>query len=449
MAHETFEESCMTQRDPSICVVGTGHIGLPLAAVLADAGFRVTGYDTNDEFITRARMSRTVDFFEAGLDELLRKHLDRGLVLSSSPPADHDVYILTVGTPLRSGSDRPNLEAIRQAMRQIAPGFGDDPLVILRSTVTVGTTRGVVLPEILRRTDRFGLAFCPERTIEGKAIEEMRSLPQIVGALDDRSADRAEALFRTITPRMVRVSSLEAAEMIKLINNTYRDVTFAFANEVALIAEQLGLVASELIGAANLEYPRSSVPRPGFVGGPCLEKDAMILTESLRQTGFAPRVIGAAREVNRSLPDHVAQEVLTALRQLGRPLTEAKVLISGFAFKGRPATEDVRGSAAVPILGRLQAEGIDVWGHDFVTPEKMIVTLGARCGSLSEGFAGADAVIVMNNHPDYQTLDIGALADTMRRPALLFDSWHVFDRDVLRRRSWLRYGSIGERLGGA
>src|SRR5205807_1526903 len=168
----------MIDRPCKVCVVGTGHIGLPLAALLAEVGFEVTGYDTNDDFVTRAAR-------------------------------------------------------------------------------------------------RFGLAFCPERTIEGKAIPEMRSLPQIVGGLDDESADRAEALFRLITPKIVRVSSLETAEMIKLINNTYRDLTFAFANEVALIAERMGLSAAEMIRAANVDYPRSNIAQPGFVGGPCLEKDAL------------------------------------------------------------------------------------------------------------------------------------------------------------------------------
>jgi len=215
--------------DPlKICVVGTGHIGLPLAAVLADTGFQVTGYYTNDDFISRVNTSGRVDFREEGLEELLRAHLHKGLTLTSTPPANQDIYVITVGTPLESGTDRPNLDRIRVAVQRIAAGFGPDPLVVLRSTVSIGTTRSIVLPEIRRHRDRFGLAFCPERTIEGKAIPEMRSLPQIIGGLDDQSVERAERLFRLITPKIVRVSSLEAAEMIKLINNTYRDLTFAF-----------------------------------------------------------------------------------------------------------------------------------------------------------------------------------------------------------------------------
>jgi UDP-N-acetyl-D-mannosaminuronic acid dehydrogenase len=430
--------------DPlKICVVGTGHIGLPLAAVLADTGFQVTGYDTNDDFISRVNTSGRVDFREEGLEELLRAHLHKGLTLTSTPPANQDVYVITVGTPLESGTDRPNLDRIRVAVQRIAAGFGPDPLVVLRSTVSIGTTRSIVLPEIQRHRDRFGLAFCPERTIEGKAIPEMRSLPQIIGGLDDQSVERAERLFRLITPKIVRVSSLEAAEMIKLINNTYRDLTFAFANEVALIAERMGLSAGEMIHAANVDYPRSNVARPGFVGGPCLEKDALILIDSLHQIDFRPRVIEEARRINQALPDHVADRILAEIRRGRSGGGPARVLVTGFAFKGRPATEDVRGSAAIPLMARLQAAGVEVWGHDFVTSDKVIAELGARACTLEEGFEGADGAIIMNNHPGYLTAGVPELARRLKRPAFVFDSWSLFEAHQFESVAGVRYAALG------
>ncbi len=433
----------MSHRSMKVCVVGTGHIGLPLAAVLAEAGFEVVGYDTNDDFISRVNTTGAAGFREEGLDELLAKHLHKSLTLTSSPPTGQDVYIITVGTPLEPGTQRPSLDRIRVAVQRLAAGFGPNPLIILRSTVSIGTTRNVVLPEIRRHAQRFGLAFCPERTIEGKAIPEMRSLPQVVGGLDEESAARAEALFRLITPKIVRVSSLEAAEMIKLINNTYRDLTFAFANEVALIAERMGLSAAEMIHAANVDYPRSNVAQPGFVGGPCLEKDALILIDSLKKIDFKPRVIEEARKINHALPDHVALRIIQELRGLRRASAHTKILITGFAFKGRPATEDVRGSAAIPLMHRLQSSRIEVWGHDFVTPEKVIADLGARACSLEEGFEDADAVIIMNNHPGYLSAGIPALARRLRAPALLFDSWSLFTSERFRDVSGLHYGTLG------
>jgi UDP-N-acetyl-D-mannosaminuronic acid dehydrogenase len=430
--------------DPlKICVVGTGHIGLPLAAVLADAGFTVVGYDTNDDFVTQVNTTGTVDFQEEGLSELLAKHLHRGLTLTSTPPDRQDIYVITVGTPLEAGQERPNLDRIRVAVQRIAPGFGDNPLVVLRSTVSIGTTRRIVLPEIRRYTERFGLAFCPERTIEGRAIPEMRSLPQIIGGVDEESAERAEALFRRITASIVRVSSLEAAEMIKLINNTYRDLTFAFANEVALIAEHMGLSAREMIHAANVDYPRSGVARPGFVGGPCLEKDALILIDSLHQIDFRPRVIEEARRINHALPDHVAARVLEQLQQLRGSAARTRVLLTGFAFKGRPATEDVRGSAAIPLMRRLQAAGVEVWGHDFVTPEKVIADLGARSCTLEEGFEGADGVVIANNHPQYLQAGVPGLAARLQHPAFLLDAWSLFQAGDFRGVGGLRYGALG------
>ena len=429
--------------ETKICVVGTGHIGLPLAAVLADAGFRVTGYDTNEEFVGRVNSSGHVDFREEGLDALLQTHLHKGLTLTSAPPHNQDIYVITVGTPLEPASDRPNLDRIRVAVQRLAPGFGPDPLVVLRSTVSIGTTRRIVLPEIRRHRERFGLAFCPERTVEGKAIAEMRTLPQIVGGLDGQSVERAERLFRAITPKIVRVSSLEAAEMIKLINNTYRDLTFAFANEVALIAERMGLSAGEMIHAANVEYPRSNVARPGFVGGPCLEKDALILIDSLHQIDFRPRVIEEARRINQALPEHVADRILEEIRRSHPGGGPTRVLVSGFAFKGRPATEDVRGSAAIPLMARLQAAGVEVWGHDFVTPEKVIAELGARACTLEEGFEGADGVIIMNNHAAYAGAGIVELARRLRPPAFLFDSWSLFEAGHFASVPGLRYAALG------
>jgi UDP-N-acetyl-D-mannosaminuronic acid dehydrogenase len=433
----------MRGRELRICVVGIGHIGLPLAALLADVGFHVIGYDTNDDFITRVSTTGRTGFLEEGLDELLLTNLHARLTLSSSAPPAQDVYIITVGTPLDPTTGRPTLDRVRQAIGQIAPRFGPDPLVVLRSTVTVGTTRAVVLPEVRRHATRFGLAFCPERTIEGRAIPEMRTLPQIIGGVDEASADRAEELFRRLTPRIVRMSSLEAAEMVKLVNNTYRDVTFAFANEMALIAERMGLSATELIGAANLDYPRASVPRPGFVGGPCLEKDALILIDGLQQVAFSPRVIAAARDMNSALPDYVADRVLDELRRTGRTSGQTRVLLTGFAFKGRPPTEDVRGSAAIPVMRRLQAAGVEVWGHDFVTPEKVIAELGARSCGLAEGFDGADGVIIMNNHPAYLDAGIPGLAQRMRRPGVLFDSWSLLDGLASATVPGVHYASIG------
>jgi UDP-N-acetyl-D-mannosaminuronic acid dehydrogenase len=435
--------------ETKICVVGTGHIGLPLAAVLAEAGFRVTGYDTNDDFIVRVNTTRTVDFQEEGLAALLERNLHNRLTLTSTPPSGQDIYIITVGTPLEAGTEQPDLDKIRLAVQRLAPGFGEDPLVVLRSTVSIGTTRKIVLPEIQRRASRFGLAFCPERTIEGRAIPEMCSLPQIIGGLDERSADRAEAMFRRITEKIVRVSSLEAAEMIKLINNTYRDLTFAFANEVALIAERLGLSAGELIHAANADYLRSGVARPGFVGGPCLEKDALILISSLHQMDFKPRVIEEARRLNQGLPDQVAARVIGEVRRLRPGGDGAKVLVTGFAFKGRPATEDVRGSAAIPLMQQLQKVGFEVWGHDFVTPEKVVTGLGARACTLEEGFAGADAVVIMNNHQDYLSARIPLLARSMRSPGVLFDSWSLFTPGDFSGIAGLRYGALGRPFEGS
>jgi UDP-N-acetyl-D-mannosaminuronic acid dehydrogenase len=231
--------------------------------------------------------------------------------------------------------------------------------------------------------------------------------------------------------------------MIKLINNTYRDLTFAFANEVALIAERLGLSAAEMIHAANVDYPRSNVAQPGFVGEPCLEKDALILIDSLHKIDFKPRVIEEARKINQAMPDHVAARIIEEPGRLRGRQARTRILISGLAFKGHPETEDVRGSAAIPLMRRLQSSGVEVWGHDFVTPEKVIADLGARACTLEEGFGEVDGVIIMNNHPGYRSAGIPSLARRLRAPAFLFDSWGLFDIQDFRGVPGLRYAPLG------
>src|SRR5260370_14223358 len=165
----------------------------------------------------------------------------------------------------------------------------------------------------------------------------------------------------------------------------------------------MGLSAGEMIHAANADYPRSNVARPGFVGGPCLEKDALILIDSLHQIDFRPRVIEEARRINQALPDHVADRILAEIRRGRSGGGPARVLVTGFAFNGRPATEDVRGSAAIPLMARLQAAGVEVWGHDFVTSDKDIAELGARACTLEEGFEAADRATIINNPAGYLT----------------------------------------------
>jgi UDP-N-acetyl-D-mannosaminuronic acid dehydrogenase len=411
--------------DADVGVIGLGYVGLTLAVALADAGLKVTGHDA-DPAVVRGVSNADPPVREKGLAERLRGFEPGQLVATPSLP-DHlpPSVVICVGTPVDRNTGSADLSALEAAVAALAPLLRPETLVVLRSTVPVGTSRGLVLPALRERIDKPLLAFAPERTIQGQALRELRTLPQIVGGVTDEAADRAAALFARLAPRVIRVSSLEAAETIKLINNAHTDLIYGFGNEVALIAEAIGLDAEELIRCANLDYPRPDLSRPGFVGGSCLTKDPYLLIRSAEAHGYAAPMVNIARQVNEHIPRHIADRVLAALRKQGRAPSEAKLLVSGVAYKGDPETDDVRGCAAKPIAELLRQQVGAVVGHDFVVASERIAGLGLEPVSLKAGFKDADAALILINHAGYRSEDVHHLIASMRTP-ILFDAWGVF-----------------------
>ncbi len=417
-------------RPHKICIIGMGFVGLTLGAVLADKKFIVTGVEVNKQVAEQLKRGEP-HFHEKGLDVLMKKHLGKHLFIATEVPKEpHDVYVISVGTPIDKHSKKPVLDYVINAANSIKGMLTDGCLVVLRSTVPVGVTRHVVKPILDESGKKYHLAFCPERTVEGKAIVELRELPQIIGGLTTDCVDKAMDLFRVVTPATVEVSSLEIAEMIKIINNTYRDMTFAFANEMGMICERIGLNALEVIKAANFGYSRSNVPIPGFVGGACLDKDPHILMDFSSKHGYMPVFIKSGRQVNEGLPAHIVQRAVTRLKELGKDITGAKVFVSGFAFKGQPETDDIRDSPTLRLLDALRSHGVKtIYGHDFVVAAEVIRGLGVTPCTLLEGFESADCVFIANNHRSYYDLHIEEYLAHLRKPAVFMDCWQIFDAE--------------------
>ena len=426
-----------------IAVVGLGYVGLTLSVALAKKGVTVLGYDREPRVVGALQTGRP-HLYEPGVAEELPALLEERLrVVPELPREPVDGAVLCVSTPVDPVTREPVLEPLRDAARAVAAAFDSDTLVVVRSTVPVGASRAVVLPELVARWGRVRLAFCPERTIQGQALRELEELPQIVGGLDGPSRDAAAALFRRLTPRIVPVSSLEAAEMVKLINNCHTDLIYSYGNEVALMAERFGLDPLELIRAANLEYPRPDLARPGFVGGGCLSKDPYILIESARAVGHEPWLVPRSRALNEHLPRHVARRFLELLRETRGGLEGGRVLLLGFAYKGWPPTDDIRGAPVLPMLDVLRGAGLALRGHDFLVAREVLAGLGVTPASLSEGFAGADGILVITDHPEYAKLGLPALLASLRKPALVYDCWRVLDQEAVRAAGEVRYASIG------
>ena len=418
-------------RDRKICIMGLGYVGLTLAVVMAEVGFDVQGVEIRDD-IVRGLAQGKPHFHEPGLAGRLARVIKSGrLLVSQHIPADLDasVYVVTVGTPL-DAAGKVRVDMVVNVVREIAKYLKDDDMVVMRSTVELGTTRSVVKPLLDATGKSYDLVFCPERTLEGQALRELRELPQIVGGHDRDARIRAAQVFQFLTPTVVQVSSLETAELVKLIDNGQRDVHFGLSNEVARIADAIGVSAVEVIRAGKLGYPRTNLPMPGPVGGPCLEKDSYILANGLRDLGISPEIIVAARRTNERQPG----EVIAQLHKLCCRFTDfpgaPAIALAGVAFKGRPETDDLRGTMAKPILAMLRKffPGARFRGYDAVVATH---TIREAFGidpvvSVDDAFAGSNLVVIANNHPCFERMPLSPLADTMERPGVIFDFWNNF-----------------------
>lgn len=433
-------------RDRSVCVLGLGYVGLTLAVAMADVGFRVLGIEIREAVLQMLGRGEP-HFHEPGLEERLRRTL-RAVRLRCvrNVPSDFDgtVFIITVGTPL--GADgRARLDMVQNVSREVAARLKAGDLVVMRSTVKLGTTRSIVTPILDTAKVPYELAFCPERALEGRALEELRGLPQIVGGMTAGAAVRAAQIFQFLTPTVVRVSDVETAEMIKMVDNAQRDVAFAFANEVARACDAAGVSAAEVIQAGKLGYPRTNLPMPGPVGGPCLEKDPYIFAEGLRELGMEPEITMAARRVNERQPEDVVAQLAATMQAACMPSAPVVALL-GIAFKGRPATDDLRGTMARPVLDALQRRYPRArWrGYDAVVSADGIRAFGLEPHeTIGAALEGAHLALILNNHPVFGAMSLEDLAGTMARPALVYDFWNHFRAGDLRLPEGVGYMALG------
>lgn len=436
-----------------VSVIGLGYVGLTLATALADVGFRVLGVEKRAEVVELTNQGRP-HFSESGLEEAMGAMVDQGLLVAAADfpvGSTADIYVITVGTPL-SPDGRARLDFIEAATAQVAAHMRDGALVILRSTVKIGTARNVVAPILAASGKRFEIAMCPERTLEGRAMHELRHLPQIVGADTQATRERAAHFFYRLTHTAVQVSSLEAAEIVKLVDNTYRDVQFGFANEVARLCDSFGVNAMEVIGGGKLGYPRTNVALPGLVGGPCLEKDPHILAQSARDAGLELGITQAARAVNERQPGETVAFVL-AEHQRRKPGVTPLIALLGMAFKGVPATDDLRGAMSLKVLAALRtgAPGAVVRVFDPVcgAAELAAVAPGTEVApSFDAAIAGADIVIIANNHPALGARRPRQMAQSMAPGGFIYDYWNHFS-DLRAHELDGAYLAVGNTLGRA
>jgi UDP-N-acetyl-D-mannosaminuronic acid dehydrogenase len=266
--------------------------------------------------------------------------------------------------------------------------------------------------------------------LEGAALKELHSIPQVIGSDNPQTTERCALLFGTLTPTTIKVSSLETAELIKLVDNTYRDVIFSFGNEVARICDAAGINAFEVINGGKLGYPRTNVSFPGLVGGPCLQKDPHILNLSARQFGLdALDVTTSARKVNERQPAEIVRFIRKAYRN--RTQKEPKrILIAGLTFKGFPETDDLRGSMALRVLDALRSEFSDstFYGFDPQLSKETIELIPLEfCRDFELTAPEMDLIVVTNNHPHFKRINWTSLFDKSSEELLVYDFWNNFN----------------------
>jgi UDP-N-acetyl-D-mannosaminuronic acid dehydrogenase len=424
----------------TIGVVGLGYVGLTLTAALADKGFTVHGADVSPAVIDTLSQGRS-HIFEPGVADIFAARVGRGIHVAAELPRDTvDVAVISVSTPVDESTRRPNLANLAAAARSVAATCRPGTLVVVRSTVPVGTSRRVVLPELRAAWgDDVRLVMAPERTIQGQALRELVELPQVVGGLDDASRAAGAAFFRGLAHTVVEVSDLETAELVKLSNNCHTDLIYSFGNEIALIAEQHGLDPLEVIRAANVDYPRPDLSKPGYVGGGCLSKDPYIMLDSAG--GYEPYLVGRARALNEHLPVHVADTVVRLLGEARGQTRGLRLAVLGWAYKGWPPTDDMRGTPIATMMPIFSAAGITVTGHDPMVTGDVIRQYGGEPVSLDKAFSDSDAVLVVNDHPDYRAVDVTRMLGG-NHPVLIYDSWRILDGAAVEA-AGIRYAALG------
>lgn len=379
-----------------VTVIGLGYIGLPTAVVLAASGASVCGVDVKPGLV-EAVNAGSVPFVEPGLAEALGMALASDRLRASGTVEPADAYIIAVPTPFRSDRS-PDLSFVQTAAESIAPSMPRGALVILESTSPPGTTRALagwiaaLRPDL--DADSFDVAYCPERVLPGHIMQEVVQNDRVVGGLGRRAAKRAAAVYGRFCQGELLLTDAVTAEMTKLVENSFRDVNIAFANELSLLCDTVGVDVWELISLAN-RHPRVNILQPGpGVGGHCIAVDPWFLVAA---DPVNARLIETARRVNDHKPKWVVEQVLDGVRDVAAP----KIAVLGLSFK--PNIDDLRESPAVEIAASVAARvpAADlaiVEPHVRALPTQLAALPNTRLTSLSEALTGSDCVVLLVDH---------------------------------------------------
>lgn len=394
----------MKDGQPLLGIVGLGYVGLPLVVECAEAGLTVLGFDVNEE--VAALINRGESHIQDVPAEKVARLVEAGRISATSDMSrlgECDAISICVPTPLSKTRD-PDVSYILSATTAVAEGLRAGQVVVLESTTYPGTTRELVLPELektgLKVGEDFFLCFSPERVDPGNPTWQTRNTPKVIGGITEACTRVGTALYERFIDTMVPVSSAEAAELTKILENTFRAVNIGMVNETALIADRLGVDVWEVIEAAATKPFgfMKFTPGPGL-GGHCIPVDPHYLAWRMKELNYRTRFIELASEVNGEMPYFVREKVRDALNSVTKPVRRSKILVLGVAYKRD--IEDVRESPALDILRLLREDGAELSYHDPYVPSLVHEGLDLTSVELTdEALDDSDAVLIVTDHSD-------------------------------------------------
>ena len=444
MIHSLHDK--IEKKEAKICVIGLGQVGLPTALTFCRSGYTVIGHDINKSLISNLS-SKKSPFYEPGLDNFLIESVDSKKFLLTDNLVDavekSDVIIVCVATPITTDI-RPDLSYLENVCRSLSQFSLVNKLIIIESSIPPGTFEGLVVP-ILTQQNKLGTefwaSFVPERLAPGHAFAEIQTTSRVIGYVDKDSGMLAKELYEKIVKGDVLLAPVQVAEISKLVENTYRDVNVAFANEVSMICEEYGIDVSELIKICN-SHPRVKLLSPGpGVGGPCLPKDPYLLLNPQGKKPIISRIILEARKINDNMPFHVIDLIKNEVESQQRTLRGITVLILGVAYKAN--VSDTRFSPAAEIISQLIKNGSTVQVFDPNTKESFG---GESISDMWESIKKSDVLVVLTDHDEFRKLDLKEIGKCIKENVILVDTRRVFNRHEVENLG-IKYVSIGCSIG--
>ena len=428
-------EDRISSKNATVCVIGLGYVGVPLAVASAQAGFNVLGVDVDGSKVEQ--INRGVCYVEDKYsEELLPSLVGSGKIKAytkvSEAVSRSDIAIVCVPTPLKKDGD-PDLSFLKSVAKSLSSQLTDYKLIIVESTSYPGTTEEVFRPLLegggkMAGRD-FALVYSPERIDYGNASFGVRSIPKVVGGVDEESTRLGAAFYSAILQaKVVAVSGPSVAEATKMLENVFRYVNIALVNELAVLHENLGVDFIEAIDAAATKPFgfMAHYPGPG-VGGHCIPKDPFYLVYKAKKAGFPLRMVSAAEVLNNGMPQHTVERLLKTLRKMKKNPRKVRVALWGLSYKG--GVKDTRRSPSVDLLKIFKRLGVKVVAYDpFVETIKVGSVQYASASSILDSVKGADAVVIVTNHAAFREVDLSEVRAQMNPDPILFDTRNLRTR---------------------